>query len=46
MNACRTGYGCGVDLPDDTFWLFGHDEQSTAVIPSKGLVAALVKAVP
>ena len=28
----------GFDLPNDTFWLLGHDGQSTAIIPSKGLV--------
>ena len=26
------------DLPDDTFWLLGHDGQSMAVVPSKRLV--------
>ena len=28
----------GFDLPDDAFWLLGHDGQTTAVIPSRGLV--------
>lgn len=28
----------GFDLPDDAFWALGHDGQSMAMIPSKGLV--------
>jgi CubicO group peptidase (beta-lactamase class C family) len=28
----------GFDLPEDAFWLLGHDGQTTAVIPSRGLV--------
>jgi CubicO group peptidase (beta-lactamase class C family) len=28
----------GFDLPADIYWMLGHDGQSTAVIPSKGLV--------
>ena len=28
----------GFDLPEDTYWLQGHDGQSVAVIPSKKLV--------
>ena len=28
----------GFDLPDDAFWLLGHDGQSMAVIPSERLV--------
>ena len=28
----------GFDLPDDTYWLEGHDGQSVAIIPSKKLV--------
>jgi CubicO group peptidase (beta-lactamase class C family) len=36
----------GFDLPDDTFWLLGHDGQSTAVIPSKGLVVVRMGLTP
>jgi CubicO group peptidase (beta-lactamase class C family) len=28
----------GFDLPDDAFWMLGHDGQSIAIIPSKQLV--------
>jgi CubicO group peptidase (beta-lactamase class C family) len=28
----------GFDLPDDAVWALGHDGQSMAMIPSKGLV--------
>ena len=36
----------GVDLPDDTFWLRGHDGQTVAVIPSRGLVVARLGLTP
>lgn len=28
----------GIDLPDDAYWMLGHDGQSTAIIPSQRLV--------
>lgn len=34
------GDGSDSDLPSDTFWLRGHDGQTVAVIPSRGLVIA------
>jgi CubicO group peptidase (beta-lactamase class C family) len=36
----------GFDLPDDTFWLLGHDGQSTAIVPSKGLVVVRLGLTP
>jgi CubicO group peptidase (beta-lactamase class C family) len=36
----------GFDLPDDTFWLLGHDGQSTVIIPSKGLVVVRMGLTP
>lgn len=33
-------------LPDDTFWLRGHDGQTVAVIPSQGLVVARMGLTP
>jgi CubicO group peptidase (beta-lactamase class C family) len=36
----------GFELPDDTFWMLGHDGQSVAVIPSKGLVVARMGLTP
>jgi CubicO group peptidase (beta-lactamase class C family) len=36
----------GFDLPQDTFWLLGHDGQSTAVIPSRGLVVVRMGLTP
>lgn len=36
----------GFDLPADTFWFEGHDGQSTAVIPSKGLVVVRMGLTP
>lgn len=40
------GEDAGFDLPADTFWLRGHDGQSVAVIPSKGLVIARLGLTP
>lgn len=34
------------DLPEDIFWLLGHDGQSTAVIPSEGLVVVRMGLTP
>jgi len=34
------------DLPGDIFWILGHDGQSTAVIPSKGLVVVRMGLTP
>ena len=36
----------GFGLPDDTFWLQGHDGQSVAVIPSKKLVVVRMGLTP
>jgi CubicO group peptidase (beta-lactamase class C family) len=36
----------GFDLPDDIFWLRGHDGQTLAVIPSQGLVVARLGLTP
>jgi CubicO group peptidase (beta-lactamase class C family) len=36
----------GFDLPDDTFWLLGHDGQSIAVLPSKRLVVVRLGLTP
>jgi CubicO group peptidase (beta-lactamase class C family) len=36
----------GFDLPEDTFWLLGHDGQSIAVIPSRGLVVVRMGLTP
>jgi CubicO group peptidase (beta-lactamase class C family) len=36
----------GFDLPDDTFWMLGHDGQSTAIVPSKGLVVVRMGLTP
>jgi CubicO group peptidase (beta-lactamase class C family) len=36
----------GFDLPEDTFWMLGHDGQSTAIIPSKGLVVVRMGLTP
>ena len=40
------GGDAGFDLPDDAFWLIGHDGQSTAVIPSRGLVVVRLGLTP
>ena len=40
------GGDAGFDLPDDAFWLLGHDGQSTAVIPSRGLVVVRLGLTP
>lgn len=40
------GPGEGGALPDDTFWLRGHDGQSVAVIPSRGLVVVRMGLTP
>lgn len=36
----------GFDLPDDAFWLLGHDGQSMAVVPSKQLVVVRLGLTP
>ena len=36
----------GFELPADTFWMLGHDGQSAAVIPSKGLVVVRLGLTP
>lgn len=36
----------GFDLPDDAFWLLGHDGQSTTVIPSRNLVVVRMGLTP
>lgn len=36
----------GYELPGDTFWMLGHDGQSAAVIPSKGLVVVRLGLTP
>jgi CubicO group peptidase (beta-lactamase class C family) len=36
----------GFDLPGDTYWMLGHDGQSTAIIPSKGLVVVRLGLTP
>lgn len=36
----------GFDLPGDTFWLLGHDGQSVAVVPSRGLVVVRLGLTP
>jgi CubicO group peptidase (beta-lactamase class C family) len=33
-------------LPEDVFWILGHDGQSTAVVPSKGLVVVRMGLTP
>ena len=40
------GGDAGFDLPDDTFWLLGHDGQSVAVVPSRGLVVVRLGLTP
>lgn len=36
----------GIDLPGDTYWMLGHDGQSTAIIPSHGLVVVRLGLTP
>ncbi len=36
----------GYDLPKDTYWMLGHDGQSTAIIPSQGLVVVRLGLTP
>ena len=36
----------GFELPDDAFWMLGHDGQSTAIIASKGLVVVRLGLTP
>jgi CubicO group peptidase (beta-lactamase class C family) len=36
----------GFDLPDDAFWLLGHDGQSTVVVPSLDLVVVRMGLTP
>lgn len=40
------GGDAGFDLPDDAFWLLGHDGQSVVVMPSRGLVVARLGLTP
>lgn len=36
----------GFDLPDDAFWMLGHDGQTTTVIPSRNLVVVRLGLTP
>lgn len=36
----------GFELPDDAYWLLGHDGQSTVVIPSRDLVVVRMGLTP
>jgi CubicO group peptidase (beta-lactamase class C family) len=36
----------GFDLPEDTFWMLGHDGQSIAIVPSKQLVVVRLGLTP
>lgn len=36
----------GFELPEDAFWLLGHDGQSTAIVPSKNLVVVRLGLTP
>lgn len=36
----------GFDLPEDTYWMLGHDGQTTTVIPSEGLVVVRLGLTP
>ncbi len=36
----------GFDLPEDAFWMLGHDGQSTAVVPSRDLVVVRLGLTP
>ena len=36
----------GFDLPDDTYWMQGHDGQIVAIIPSKKLVVVRLGLTP
>lgn len=36
----------GYDLPDDAFWMLGHDGQTVAVVPSKNLVVVRLGLTP
>lgn len=40
------GGDAGFDLPDDAFWLLGHDGQSVVMMPSRGLVVARLGLTP
>lgn len=42
----RAGDGAKAGLPGDTFWMDGHDGQSIAIIPSKGLVVVRLGLTP
>jgi CubicO group peptidase (beta-lactamase class C family) len=42
----KAGDGVKAGLPGDTFWMEGHDGQSIAVIPSKGLVVVRLGLTP
>ena len=41
-----TGPDDGYDLPDDAFWMLGHDGQTTTIIPSRGLVVVRMGLTP
>jgi CubicO group peptidase (beta-lactamase class C family) len=42
----KAGDGAKAGLPGDTFWMEGHDGQSIAIIPSKGLVVVRLGLTP
>ncbi|MGN6583648.1 MAG: serine hydrolase domain-containing protein [Rhizobiaceae bacterium] len=42
----HVGDGAKAGLPGDTFWMDGHDGQSIAIIPSKGLVVVRLGLTP
>jgi CubicO group peptidase (beta-lactamase class C family) len=42
----RVGGGLAEGLPGDTFWMEGHDGQTVAIIPSKGLVVVRMGLTP